>query len=847
MTFDDEPTLVDGGDEPSTEEDGFTEEDEALFYEWVGDQVDFTEAMLERGRSYGSYVLTDRALPDVRDGLKPVQRRIIITMNDLGFRADRKYAKSAKTVGNVIADYHPHGDAAVYTAMVRMAQDWQSSLPLIDGQGNWGNLHDEAIPAAQRYTECRLSAAASELLSDIRPEIVEFGPNFDETKQMPLVLPVTFPNLLVNGSYGIGWAMACSVPPHNLAEVISAALLVLDDPDVSTDRLLRAMPGPDLPGGGVVVNPENLRQIYETGRGTVMVQGRIEQVPGQPILRITELPYQVSAKSIVEKTVEAAKAGKINEIYTAELPKNLTDASGLDIQIKGKRGGSIAKLTEELITHTKLRDTLAFNFTVLVEGRPRTVGLREMLAHFVGFRKDIVTKRLEHERAVLLKRLHLLLAEKAAADVIDRVVSIVRNATDDDDSKAKLIAELRYKPHGSTRTVPIDDVQAQHIIDMALKRINALNRFRIEEELQTKAARVDEITAILESADGVPGIVRDELKAVRKTYARPRRTIIPAENVAAALSDLDSSSSAIGAAAQEVWVWLTSTGNGLVTPRGQKPPTSAPIRLGDTEALISVVAASTETRLLVFTERGQAIRVSLSDQPISRSGAGKTVVALDKGDAVAAAFAGRGAEADAVYYLLVSERGQVKRIPAQTVDKASPIGVLCCRVPDGDRLVAAVPHGENDEILIAKAGGQVLRIETGTKLRPVPTAAAGMIAGVKLEDDDRVVSAVVAEGLSLVTLHETGMALAVPLPDYPVKGRATGGVQSVLTDKPTKDPAGGASLIACLSENPILVFTDKGTLREISPGALPPLRRATTSRPCMTLGPGETPAGTVIL
>jgi DNA gyrase subunit A len=838
MTFEDDPALVDGvGD------DTFTEEDEALFYEWVGDQVDFTEAMLERGRSYGSYVLTDRALPDVRDGLKPVQRRIIITMNDLGFRADRKYAKSAKTVGNVIADYHPHGDAAVYTAMVRMAQVWQSSLPLIDGQGNWGNLHDEALPAAQRYTECRLSAPASEFLSDIRPEIVEFGPNFDETKQMPLVLPVTFPNLLVNGSYGIGWAMACSVPPHNLAEVISAALLLLDDPDVSVDRLLKAMPGPDLPGGGVIVNPENLRPIYETGRGTILVQGRIEQVPGQPVLRITELPYQVSAKSIVERTVDAAKGGKINEIYTAELPKNLTDASGLDIQIKCKRGGSIAKLTEELITYTKLRDTLAFNFTVLVDGRPKTVSLREMLAHFVEFRKTIVTKRLEYERAVLHRRLHLLLAEKAAADVIDRVVAIVRNAKDDDDSKAKLIAELKYTPYGSARLVPIDDNQAQHIIDMALKRINALNRFRIAEEIQTKTTRVDEITAILESADGVPGIVREELKAVRKQYARPRRTVVPRENVAAALSDLESSPSAIGASAQDVWVWLTSTGEGLLTPRNPNLPTLAPIRVGDRDALISVVAASTETKLLVFTEQGQAIRVSLADRPISRSGAGKSVVTLNKGDAVAVALAGP----DAPYYLLISERGQIKRIPAQTIDKASPSGVMCCRVPDGDRIVAAVPHGEDDEILIAKARGQVLRIETGTRLRPVPTGAAGMIAGIKVDGGDRVISAVVARGVNLVTLHETGMALAVPLSEYPVKGRGSSGVQSVQTDKPARDPAGDAALIACLSAGHLTVFTDKGTIHQIGPSMVPPLRRSTNSRPCMTLGPGEAPTGTVNL
>ena len=358
--------------------------------------------------------------------------------------------------------------------------------------------------------------ASTEFLTDLRPEVVDYEANFDETKQMPKVLPVTFPNLLVSGSMGVGWAMACSVPPHNTAEVINAALLVLDDPDVPIEKLLKVMPGPDLPGGGIIVNPENLRLIYETGRGTVMVQGRIEHLPGQQALKISELPYQVSAKSIVEQAVEGAKAGKITEIYTAELPKNLTDANGIDVQVKCKRGGSVQRLMHELVEHTKLRDTLAFNFTVLVNNVPQTLSLREILRCFLDFRKDVVTKRLEHEREVLRRRLHLLLGERAAAEVIDRVVAIIRGAKDDDDSKAKLMAQLKYVPHGASKPAPIDDVQAQHILDMALKRINALNRFRIDEEVQQKGSRIDEITAILGSAVGVANIVRE------RTEGRPQ-------------------------------------------------------------------------------------------------------------------------------------------------------------------------------------------------------------------------------------------------------------------------------------------------------------------------------------
>ena len=840
-TIDDGPLLSADDGEP---EDGHPG---GIVFRWDGARVDYSDAMLGRGRAYGSYVLTSRALPDIRDGLKPVQRRIIVAMNDLGLRSDRRYSKSAKTVGTVIGNYHPHGDSAVYDAMVRMAQPWQSNLPLIDGQGNWGNLDNEAPAAAQRYTESRLSPAATDFLSDLRPEIVDYGWNFDETRQMPTVLPVTFPNLLVNGSMGVAWAMACSIPPHNTAEVLSAALLVLDDPDVPLDRLLEVMPGPDLPGGGIVVNPGNLRSIYETGRGTVLVQGRIEQLPGQQTLRISELPYQVSAKSIVEQAVQAAKDGKITEIFTAELPKNLTDASGVDVQIKCKRGGSIQKLIQELLQYTKLRDTLAFNLTVLVDNAPQTVSLRQILQHFVDFRRQVVTRRLTYERDVLLKRLHLLLAERAAADVIDRVVQIVRTADDDDDSKRKLIAELKYRPHGQSRLVPIDDIQAQHIIDMALKKINALNQLKIDEELQAKAARVDEITAILTAAGGIDGIVRAEMDRAREQFGQPRRTVIPGSDVAEAMA-ASAAAAANGKSdalavppAEGVWAYVASNGALLLTPRTGQPVTAAPLRLADSAALTAVVAARSDGTLLLFSAQGRAYRVTLSDHPVTRAGAGRPVVTPGR-DPIAVAFSGP----DAPYYLLVTAGGQIKRVPGQTLQPAHAAGIVCCRVPDGDKIVAVVPHGEDDDILIAKANGQVLRIETGTKLRAVPTPGAGTVAGVKVDAGDRVVSAVKAAGTSLLSIHVSGMALAVDLGEYPAKGRGTGGVQSVLTDRPAKAPAGDLALIACLAaETEVAVFSARGTMAAIAEADNPVLRRATNSRPLLALDSGDVPAGQV--
>ena len=833
-------------------------------FSWDGEQVDYSDAMLDRGRAYGSYVITSRAIPDVRDGLKPVQRRIIVAMDDLGLRSDRKYAKSAKTVGTVIGNYHPHGDSAVYDAMVRMAQPWQSNLPLVDGQGNWGNLHNEAPAAAQRYTESRLAPPASAMLADLRPEIVDYEWNFDETRQMPAVLPVTFPNLLVNGSMGVAWAMACSIPPHNAGEVLDAALLVLDDPEVPLERLLAVMPGPDLPGGGIVVNPENLASIYATGRGTVLVQGRVEQMPGQQTLRITQLPYQVSAKSIVEQAVAGAKGGKITEIYTAELPRNLTDASGVDVQVKCKRGGSIARLAEELFQHTKLRDTLAFNFTVLVDNAPQTLSLREILVHFVDFRRQVVTRRLRYERDVLHQRLHLLLAERAAADVIDRVVQIIRSATDDDDSKAKLMAELRYVPHGQRRAVPIDDVQAQHVIDMALKKINALNQLKIDEELRAKSARIEAIDAVLGSPGGVTDAVRAELGAARKQFARPRRTVIPkpsapgaggpgtgsgapgtrAPGAAAPAAGPGTASFVLGGDvyAEAVWVFVASDGATLLTKQGTKPLASSPLRLSGDAILAAVVGARSDESLLLFTEQGRAYRVTLSEHPVSSSGAGRRVVHL-AGDRVVTAFCG----ADAPYYLIVTEQGQIKRLPAKTLAGAHGQGIVCCRVPDGDRVVAVVPHDEDDDVLLARAQGKVLRIETGAKLRPVVSATAGTVAGARLDAGDRVVAAVRAEGTSLVSLHRSGMALCVALGEYPVKSRGTGGVQSVAVDRPARRPAGRLALVLCQRPDvPATVFTDRGSLQRLEPAALPLLHRATTSRPLLVLGPGEIPAGQVV-
>jgi DNA gyrase subunit A len=392
---------------------------------------------------------------------------------------------------------------------------------------------------------------------------------------------------------------------------------------------------------------------------------------------------------------------------------------------------------------------------VLVDGTPQTLPLRDLLRHFVDFRCQVVTRRLEYERLVLQRRLHLLLAERAAVDVIDRVVRIIRNAADDEDSKQQLMATLRYTPHGETRKRPIDEVQAQHIIDMPLKKLNALNQFKLDEEIATKGARIDEINAILASDEGVRDIVRGELREVRKRYAKPRRTVLATQElIGAALSNGNGRAKAVALAsapAEDVWVYVGSTGAVLLAGRGGREPASSPLKLARDASLVGAVASRSDQPLLLFTAQGQAFRAPLSDHQIAKSGPGRPIVAPRTGDDLVGAFAG-----EAPYYLLVTSRGQIKRLPSATLDAAHPGGIICCRVPDGDRIVAVVPHGEDDEIVIGKANGQVLRLETGSKLRPVATAAAGTVAGVKVDADDRVVSAAVATGEFLLSLHETG-------------------------------------------------------------------------------------------
>ena len=805
---------------------------------WDGPTIDVADAMLERALNYGMYVNKGRALPDIRDGLKPVQRRIVYSMDEIGARAGRPYVKSATVIGHVIGHYHPHGDTAVYDAMVRLAQDFSQNVPLVDGQGNWGSVgpKDHSDPAAAyRYTEARLTPAASDWLSDMRPEIVEYRPNFTEKRSEPFVLPVTFPNLLVNGSKGIGWSMACEIPPHNLAETCEAAIVLAENPDASLAELLAVLPGPDFPTGGIIVDPEELPAAYEKGQGTFRLQGKyhIEQLPGNlQAIVITELPYGVSPDQIVTEVVKAARAEKITDV--TEMPKNLSDRNGLRVQVRCKRGGNAAKLVADLMRSTSLRVTVAINLTVLVDGAPCQVDLRVALDRFVTFRFEVVTHRLEYERAQLLADLRRLVALLAALDAIDEVIAIVRAAEDDDHAREQLKARLRVRLHGASALTPIDDEQAQYILDMPIKRLSRLNRFKLEEERRTKGERVDAIARILDSYDEVRAIVVGELREVQARYGTSRRTLLGGEARSTSSDAPDVAKGGrvrdlpvVAAPRTDVWLFATRAGACATRPTEARL-TRVPIDVGAGDAVVTAIATDTESELNAFSSDGQVFRLRVADVPIeSRITRGTRAVAVARGTTVASLVP---VEPDGGFVLLVTERGEVKRSEASVYASSHMGGSPAIDVPDGDRVVAVVPHAESDEILIHTAHGKALRIEAA-KLRPVKSAGAGGVAGIRLETGDRVVTAGVATGESLVVLHELGHAKRVPLAEYPVKGRGTSGVQSATPSAPKRSPAGPVAAATATSvDREVLVMTASGGLVRLAAASLEAVARAAVSR-----------------
>lgn len=738
--------------------------------------VDIESEMKGAYLDYAMSVITSRALPDVRDGLKPVQRRILYAMFDMGLRYDRPYKKSARIVGEVLGKYHPHGDSAVYEAMVRMAQDFSLRYLLVDGQGNFGSV-DGDPPAAMRYTEARLSRIAEEMLLDIGKNTVDFYPNFDDTLTQPTVLPANLPNLLINGAAGIAVGMTTNIPPHNLNEIADACIYLLDHwdalDDISVDDLMKFVHGPDFPTGATIMGIEGIRNAYATGRGRVIMRAKahIEDAKGnRQRIVVTELPYQVNKATLIERIADLVRNKKIDTISDL---RDESDRRGMSVVIELKRGSNPKTTLNQLLKHTQLQGTFGVNMLALVNGEPKVLPLRKALELWIEHRREVIRRRTEYDLERARARAHILEGLRIALEHLDEVIQIIRQSQSRDTARNNLIK--RFK---------LTDIQAQAILDMQLGRLAALERKKIEDEYKEVIKLIAYLEDLLRNPRKILALIRDDLKALKEKYGDARRTRIMAEE-GENFSDEDLIPD------QEVIISLTQRGYikrvlaDAYRPqrRGGRGVMGMTTRDEDTVQEMSV--ANTHDGVLFFTDRGRVFQIKAHLLPeAERTGKGLPVVnfiSLDKGEMVTAMLpvpSNNGAH----YLVMATRNGKIKRTELSEFESVRPSGIIALTLEEGDALNWVKLTDGTQDILMISANGQALRFGEN-KVRAMGRTAAGVNA-IDLSAKDEIACMTIARPereLLIVTKH--GYAKRTPIADYPVKGRATGGVRTIDTNK----------------------------------------------------------------
>ncbi len=735
-------------------------------------QVDINVQMRAAYLDYAMSVIVARALPDARDGLKPVHRRILYAMHELGLRSGGSYKKSARIVGEVLGKYHPHGDAAVYDAMVRMAQPFSMRYPLVDGQGNFGSVDGDAA-AAMRYTEARLGKMAEEMLADIEKETVDFGPNFDDTLEEPLVLPSRLPNLLLNGSSGIAVGMATNIPPHNLRELTSAIIFLIEHfdeiDDISVDTLLEYIPGPDFPTGGVIVGSEGIRQAYGSGKGRIVLRGlaHIEEMRGGRYrIVITEIPYQVNKSGLIERIAELVRKGKIDMISDL---RDESDQRGMSIVIELKRGAQPRKVLNQLYKYTPLQTTFGVQMLALVDGEPRLLSLKRALQIFVEHRRTVIVRRSNYELGKARARLHVLDGLLIALDHIDAVIETIRRSRDAEEARVRLIERF-----------DLSEIQAQAILDMQLRRLAALERSKIEEEHEQVRGKIAYLEDLLAHPKKVLALIQEDMRELAEKYGDERRTRI-AHDAKEELSEED--------LVPDEAILISLTERGYVKRMAAKAFRSQGIggrgvtahaTREEDEILIILPARSLDT-ILFFSDKGKVYSEKAYQIPdVGRTGKGIPIVnvlSLGSNEHITAAIAVPDFNA-AAYCTLATAKGRIKRVRLAEFASVRPSGLIAMTLDDDDRLGWARLTRGSDEIILVTGQGRALRFSED-RVRPMGRPAAGVI-GIRLAGDDRVASMDVVEpGGDLLIVTTRGYGKRTPLQEYSPKGRATSGILTI--------------------------------------------------------------------
>jgi len=722
---------------------------------------------------YAMSVIVSRALPDVRDGLKPVHRRVLYSMWTNGNRPGRPYVKSANIVGYVMGNHHPHGDQAIYDTLVRLAQPFSMRYPLVDGQGNFGSIDDDP-PAAMRYTEARLARIAVELLEELENDTVDFGPNYDESKREPLVLPARFPNLLVNGSAGIAVGMATNIPPHHLAEVAAAITSYIDKPTISVEELMKHVKGPDFPTGAIIVGRSGIRDAYRTGRGRIVMRARahIEELRGgRSAIIVTELPYGVKKggdAGVIAKIAELVNDKTLPEI--ADLQDH-SDRTGMRVQIELKRDAVPQVALNKLFKHTPLQTTFGYNAVALVGGVPRTLSLLELVAHYVDFQREIVTRRAKHELRKLERELHILEGYLIALDNLDAVIKLIRNAADTEAARNGLMEQFA-----------LSERQAVAILDLQLRRLTALERSRLEQEYKDKKERIEELRDLLGDEAKIDALIKQELAELQQTYARhdDRRTEIVAAEEELELEDLIAEEDMVIAITRSGYIKRLPVTAYREQRRGGIGVMGMDLK--EEDYIEHLFVASTHDYILFFTSVGKVYRLKVHELPLgSRQSKGRAIVNLlpfRQGETVRAVIQTRNFE-EAKYLLFATKKGVVKKTELAAYNTSLKAdGIIAIKMREGDELVSVRHSTGDDDVLLVSAKGQAIRFSE-QEVRPMGRDASG-VQGMRLRDEDEVISVTIAsDDADLLVVTENGYGKRTRVSEYPKKGRGGLGVRTV--------------------------------------------------------------------
>ena len=766
--------------------------------------IEISQEMKKSYIDYSMSVIVGRALPDVRDGLKPVHRRILYSMIEQGITPDKPYRKSARIVGDVLGKYHPHGDSSVYMAMVKMAQDFATRGLLVDGQGNFGNVDGDS-PAAMRYTEARMSRLATELLRDIDKETVDFGPNFDESLQEPLVLPARYPNLLVNGSNGIAVGMATSIPPHNLGEVIDATVHYIDNRDCTTEDLMEHIAGPDFPTGAMIIGTEGIKEAYRTGRGKVRVRARaeIEELPkGKQQIVITEIPFQVNKSRLVERIADLVRDKKVEGISDL---RDETNRHGIRVVIELKRDVNANIILNNLYKHSQLEETFSIINLAIVDRTPKVLNLKQYLESYVDHQKDVITRRTQFELKKAQARAHILEGLKIALDNIDRVISIIRGSENGQIAKEKLIEEFA-----------LSDIQAQAILDMRLQRLTGLERDKIDNEYKELMERITYLESILADENKLFGVIKDEMLAIKDKYADPRRTEIKPAEGEIALKDLYEE--------EEIAITLTHLGYIKRLPadtyksqkRGGRGISALTTR--EEDFVTDLISTTTHSLMLFFTNRGRVYKLNAYEVPEGkRTSKGTAIVnllQLNPGEKIARTISfntDSKENEDLKYLLFATKSGIVKKTPISDFKNINKSGLIAINLKDGDELIGVNRTNGEEDIILVTENGMSIRFNEND-VRSMGRTATG-VKGITLSKGDHVVSMdLISNGADLLVVSEKGFGKRTETEEYRPQIRAGKGIKTYNINSKTGKLV-GATLVD--EDDEMMMINSNGVLIRI--------------------------------